>query len=350
MTEDKGILIRNIYYMLTYAFQELRKNNYDSIAGEEFENINDLFAEILTCGISYLLKQGLHKEYVPNTETLTTLRGKLNVEGTIQQRLVRNQRLVCDYDDFSENYIFNQILKSTCLVLINNPDVKSYRRQSLRKLMLFFSNVNPINLESINWTALRFDRNTRTYQMLLYMCYFIVKNMLLTTDRGKYDMDVFSDENMNRLYEKFILEYYKRHHPDLRAEAGQIDWNIKKDVSDANVLPIMKTDVMLHLSKRTLIIDAKYYGKTMQRHFDKRTIHSNNLYQIQSYVYNYDKEHTGEVDGMLLYAKTQEDIVPDNKIVLNDGNVIYFRTLDLNQTFDGIKKQLDILVNKNKKV
>ena len=28
MTNDKGILIRNIFYMLTYAFQELRRNNY----------------------------------------------------------------------------------------------------------------------------------------------------------------------------------------------------------------------------------------------------------------------------------------------------------------------------------
>ena len=28
MTIDKGIFIRNIYYMLTYAFQELKQNNY----------------------------------------------------------------------------------------------------------------------------------------------------------------------------------------------------------------------------------------------------------------------------------------------------------------------------------
>ena len=44
MTEDKGIFIRNIYYMLTYAFHELRQNNYEYIAGEEFENVHDLFA------------------------------------------------------------------------------------------------------------------------------------------------------------------------------------------------------------------------------------------------------------------------------------------------------------------
>ena len=39
MTNDKGILIRNIYYMLAYAFQDLRQNNYAEIAGEDFEEI-----------------------------------------------------------------------------------------------------------------------------------------------------------------------------------------------------------------------------------------------------------------------------------------------------------------------
>ena len=42
MTIDKGIFIRNIYYMLTYAFQELKQNNYEEIAGEEFDEIHDL--------------------------------------------------------------------------------------------------------------------------------------------------------------------------------------------------------------------------------------------------------------------------------------------------------------------
>ena len=46
MTIDKGIFIRNIYYMLTYAFQELKQNNYEEIVGEEFDEIHDLFAEI----------------------------------------------------------------------------------------------------------------------------------------------------------------------------------------------------------------------------------------------------------------------------------------------------------------
>lgn len=82
----------------------------------------------------------------------------------------------------------------------------------------------------------------------------------------------------------------------------------------------------------------------MQNNFNKKTIHSHHLYQILSYVYNLDKGHAGNVDGMLLYAKTQEEIIPNHQMVLNDGNIISFRTLDLNQPFEEIKRQLDHLV------
>lgn len=39
MTKDKGIFIKNIYYMLAYAFRILRQKNYDEIAAEEFDDI-----------------------------------------------------------------------------------------------------------------------------------------------------------------------------------------------------------------------------------------------------------------------------------------------------------------------
>ena len=72
MIIDKGIPIKNVYYMLTYAFKELNRNNYEQIAGEDFEDIHDLFAEILSLGIAYLLKQGLHRQYVIKEKELQT--------------------------------------------------------------------------------------------------------------------------------------------------------------------------------------------------------------------------------------------------------------------------------------
>ena len=47
MTEDKGILIRNIYYMLAYAFQELRQNNYTEIAGEKLDHLHNYVESVI---------------------------------------------------------------------------------------------------------------------------------------------------------------------------------------------------------------------------------------------------------------------------------------------------------------
>ncbi len=344
MTEDKGILIRNIYYMLAYAFQELRQNNYAEIEGETFDGIYDLFAEIIARGISYQLKQGLYREYVAKNESMQTVRGKIDINGTISNRVRHNQQVACDYDELSENNIYNRILVTTVATLIRHSDVKKEKKAKLKQLILFFQNVQPIDVHTIRWNALRFDRNNRNYRMLLYLCYFIISEWLMSTDEGKYKMREFSDDHMCRLFEKFVLEYYKKHHPELKPCAAQIEWNIDKELSTTNILPIMQTDILLTLEDRTLIIDTKYYTRSMQRQFDKSTIHSNNLYQIHTYVTEYDEDHKGNVDGMLLYAKTQEDIIPDGQMKRKDGNTIFFRTLDLNMDFDSIKKRLDSFV------
>lgn len=345
MTDDKGIFIRNIYYMLSYAFHDLRKNNYEDIAGEDFEGIHDLFAEIIARGVSFQLKQGLHRRYVRHAESLPVMRGKIDIARTIRLRSSARHLLGCEYDEYSEDNIFNRILKSTLLLLLKHSKVKQRRKNSIRKLLPFFAAVRTTDLKLVRWDALSFDRNSRTYQMLLYLCYFIVDEMLLTTERGEYRLHSFSDERMCRLFEKFVLEYYRSHHPELRPCARQIDWNIVEDESPAaNILPVLQTDVYLTVGERTLIIDTKYYGRSMQSYFEKKTIHSGNLAQIFEYVVNLDSGHQGTTDGMLLYARTQEEIQPDGHVRLRDGNMLYFRNLDLNQDFEHIKRDLDLFV------
>jgi hypothetical protein len=92
--------------------------------------------------------------------------------------------------------------------------------------------------------------------------------------------------------------------------------------------------------EKILIIDTKYYEKTMQMQYDKPSMHSKNLYQIFTYVKNQDAKGTGNVSGMLLYAKTDEEITPDCSFVVG-GNRISVKTLDLNREFAEIAAQLD---------
>lgn len=149
MTEDKGIFIKNIYYMLSYAFQELRKNNYENIAGEDFDGVHDLFAEIIARGVSFQLKQGLHRRYVEHFEDLSTLRGKLRLTETIKLRSSGKQLLSCEYDEYSENNLFNQILKSTLLLLLNHSKVNKERKHTIRRMLPYFISVDDTNLKLV---------------------------------------------------------------------------------------------------------------------------------------------------------------------------------------------------------
>lgn len=339
MTSDKGILIKNIYYMLTYAFQSLRQSNYDLVAVEEFENIHDMFAAILGKGVASQLKQGLYREYILQEEELSVLRGKLNIQGTIRNKIQHKQKLSCEYDELSENNLLNQILKTTMQILVRQKNVKQEHKVVLKKNLVFFDNVDVIEPGQIKWDRIRYQKNNQSYRMLMNVCYLVITGLILSTDKGEVKLATFLDDRaMHSLYEKFILEYYRYHHPEYKANPDTIPWDI--DDGMIEFLPAMVTDITLKHGGRTLIIDAKYYAHTMQSQYDVQSIHSGNLYQVFTYVKNLDKDNTGNVAGMLLYAKTQEQITPNNKYSMG-GNTIWVKTLDLNLPFSQIAEQLE---------
>ncbi len=339
------IRIQNIYYMLAYAFQVLNEQGYKSIATEDFDNTAELCAAILARGISTQIKRGLGREYILQKEALSALRGKIDITESIKTQVLRRNQMICSYDEFSLDSYMNRIIKSTVLLLLR-ADITKARKKELRKLLVFFDDVNTIDLYSVNWN-IRFSRNNQSYRMLISICYLVVKGLLQTQSDGSTKlMDFLDEQRMHRLYERFILEYFRREFPQISANASQIPWQL--DDESSAMLPVMQTDIMLTYGSKILIIDAKYYSHTTQIQFDKHTIHSGNLYQIFTYVKNKetelaDKPH--EVSGMLLYAKTDEEIYPENEYRMS-GNRIEVRTLDLDGDFDAIKAQLDGIAGK----
>lgn len=342
MIKDKSIFIKNIYYMLSYAFTTLNQGGYEDVATEEFENVHNLFAAILAKGIGRQLKQGLYREYLNRKEDVTEVRGKIDMPGTIQNFITRKRVLTCEYDELSENNLLNQILKTTVMLLLRHTKVDQEYKNNLKNEMLFFSNVDTIDPSTVRWSAIRFQRNNSPYRMLISLCQFILEGMLLTTDDGEYKLASFVDEQrMSRLYEKFILEYYIKEYPTLNVSASQIPWALDDGIG--TMLPVMQSDIMLTKGSKVLIIDAKYYTHTTQVQYDTYSLHSGNLYQIFTYVKNKeaelaDKPH--EVSGMILYARTDETIQPDNEYKMS-GNRISVRTLDLNREFSEIAAQLN---------
>jgi len=331
--------------MLAYAFQVLKEDSYSNVAAEEFEHASDLLAAILSKGISNQIRRGLGREYISCRDELSSPAGKIEISASVKQRSLLKKKLVCEYDVFTENAYINQILKTTALLIIRSSDVDAERKKELKKLMLYFANVDECDPRWIAWSGIKYHRNNATYKMLINICYLIVAGMLQTEQGGTKKLSRYlDDQRMHRLFERFVLEYFRKHYPHFHVSAAHIDWDVDDGIVE--FLPLMRSDVTIEYGDKTLIIDTKYYSRTMQTNnlYDSQTLHSSNLYQIYTYVKNWDKDNSGNVSGVLLYAKTDEEITP-NKEYKMGGNRISVKTLDLNTDFPIIEQQLERLVD-----
>lgn len=335
--------------MLAYAYKSLKKDTYKDLASEDFENIEDFLSAILVKGVSMEIKKGLAKDYIFLNEETSSIKGKIDLASSIKAQSFYKSKMYCSFDEFTTNILLNQILKSTMELLLRT-NIPKTRQKDIRRLLIYFKDVDLIDLRNINWNF-RFSRNNQNYLMLIGICKLIIESKIQSQRDGDDRLMGFFDEQKTYyLFQNFILEYYKEHFPDINTAAREIKWQL--DDENNNLLPRMFSDIYLEYDRNILIIDAKYYKNNTQKNYGRATIWSNNLYQIYTYVKNTeyrenlnidDQEEKKKISAMLLYAKTDGQIQP-NQIYQMAGNQIEVKSLDLNQKFPKIRQDLDQIV------
>lgn len=343
MIAENGIAIRNLYYMLAYGYRTLRHQGIKRVKTEPFEYPEDLLAQILELGLAGLVKQGLHRDYRPYDEDLRTVRGTIRLTDSIRHRMHRRQLIACTYDELTPDNTLNRILKSTVEKLSRNPTVREDLQAKLKKTLAAFNGVKSIDLSTVRWSQMQIGRQTETYGLLLNVCRLVAERAMLTEEEGARRLDAWIQaEKDSALFERFLRGYFALHHRDLWSAEREIRWDTPSDAPTSAIIPSMFADLILTGPAKVLVIDAKFYRSVLtDSRFGKPTLRSGHLYQIHAYVTNIAPEHPGKsVAGMLIYAKTENESVPDTTIFVN-GHELSVVTLDLTGDFAAIAARLD---------
>ena len=184
---------------------------------------------------SIAIREGVYKSFEVTQEHFAEEYGKKI------RFFIYNSAQLTEIDRFASDNSIN--------VMIINSQAFNARGKDARRIYMKldeFRSRRPIDI--IAKTSLMYQRNNKNYEMLINICYFVLDGMLQTTDKGNYKMMTFSDEHMHRLYEKFVLEYFKRHHSYLsEVRAAQVKWNLATDTEESMIrfLPAMQTDIFL---------------------------------------------------------------------------------------------------------
>ena len=348
MNGSPKIPIKNIYYMLCYAWNVLEQSDNIFLGSEKFDNIYNLFARIYINGTNSLIKRGFNRYYIQENEATSTIKGKINISDSIKGQTFRNGSMICQFDDFSQDIKLNQIIKTTINILIKSPQLDVDLRNKLLKIRVYFSDIKDIRLSKALFSSLRYNRNNYHYRMLINISELIYYGLITNENDNEFLFsDFIRDNQMAKLYEKFVLNLYKIHLDEnlYKVHSPKLKWNLDEEISEEelSLLPEMRTDIVIEnkVKNTQLIIDTKYYAQTLvsSNWTDIEKIRTAHLFQILAYVNN--SNFTGDIKGMLLYPTIEKEINANFPIL---GKSIGIRTLNLNTEWKDISDRLLSLV------
>lgn len=355
------IPIKNLFYMLCYAWNVLSIKDSINVSSENIKDSYNLLGRIFSYCVGKLIRQGFHRCYITTEDELATLKGKVLLSNTINKSSMVKKKLCCQFDEFTANNLFNQIVKYTLSSLIKNPTIDNSIKKDIKKQIIYFANINEAVPDKNNLQKLRFNRNNFIYKLLISLASMLYNNHLVNEEDGRFVFkDFYREEQMQKVYELFLLNFYAIHLDKkiYRVHAPKINWNIDTNAAEYwqdcfdidNKITDRRTDIVVENKKEKIqfIIDAKYYKNALvSAYWDSttETCRTSHINQVRGYIE--DSTFEGIKHGALIYPTVYNDKLEKGSVKPIMGAHIIMKTINLNQDWQNIE---DDLLNFVKKV
>ena len=252
--------------------------------------------------------------------------------------------LICQYDEFSQNNVLNQVIKTTLIRVSMLRDINFNLKRKANSLLLEFNEIEEVLFSKDLLNNIYYNQLNKDYRFAIDLAVFIYNNSIPAEKYGSYKfIEIFKDEEkMSTIFESFIRNFYKIH-SNYNVSRKKYNWDLEPvDNSDINLLPIMETDIELIKEKEKIIIDAKYYKDAFNYRFESKKFIPNHLYQISAYM-NKNKKLYENIRGILIYPSNGYKF--HEKYVSPENYFIEFKSLDLSKDWDCIKNDLlDLII------
>ena len=344
MSERVDIPIRNIYYLLCYAWRRLEEKDLLALDVDDVTELVDLFGRVLLGGVRHLRRRGLDRGYLNHEERTSTIRGRIDLDRTVRENLLQHGRVCCRYDQLSHDVLHNRILRSTMETLAADPSMDKELAQGLSEALRWFAGVERVSLTPGVFRKLQLHRNNAVYGFLMDICRLVMEQLLVSERKGESLFRNFlrSDREMRILFEQFVRNFYDLELTDARVNAKKLAWaGAAADDVSAQVLPGMITDVTIERDDHVIILDTKYTPKALveAHHGGGERLRTEHLYQLFAYVRN--AEALGEkwetCEGVLLYPSVGDQFRFEYVIA---GHRMRICSVDLSADWKVIQEEL----------
>lgn len=345
---ESEVILNNLLYMLSYT----KKLDIKTSDSAKLSKTDNPFLEVLirefANSLFNCLKRLTPKNYIREEDNLNYLKGKLKFTENIRYNCANKAKFYCEYDEFSENNILNQLFLyvSTCLYSIS----KDNKNKSLLKFIIdYFCEVKLIRFDKCKCNKICLTRQQQMFVKPFTLAKMFLENSSVDLSKNRIE-NITLLWDMNKLFEEFVYELIKHNKIDgvKKAEAQKC----KRLLSDNNsTRRDTKIDILITKDDDSkIILDTKY------KKFESfENVSSSDIYQVMTYCLLHDEKVGTETNNsaILLYPKYKRNSEAPDKIgyKLNSEIKSYsidLRTIDL--MYDDIKKKEKEIISNLKKI
>jgi 5-methylcytosine-specific restriction enzyme subunit McrC len=309
--------LRNIFFLLGYA-NRVRWAD-DSFPYAEEPDLLPAIAWLLDREVARVARFGLARDYQEFEDSLTTLRGKLDLTRQIAVRPGRNYPLECRYTEYSEDIPLNRVLKAAHQILLRLRGLDTALGARLRhRSRQLFADVNSASLHAGEIPRLELNHLTEHWEPAVRLSEIVLRSQSLLDHQGAIIGTAFTVD-MNILFEKFITRVVEDRLQDSHLEL--IPQATRRLARQPSLVPGVKAEsifirpdlLVLFGEKPVAVADAKYKQLLRTNEWEHP-----DLYQLIAYCVRFRLPK-----GLLIYAGrrplTRQRVVNSNLEIQSIG-------------------------------
>lgn len=305
-------LVENAFNMLKFLYDELGNRRFETIDISICKDLDDLYALIISLWCMSLAKEGLYKEYVTvEGEELTSPKGQVNLSESITRQTILNGKLVCDYDELSDDIYINQVLKGTLLFLANDNSLSESIVKIAKKALQSFNGVSYTEINNIRWKNVVFNNNNSRYKHLIEICqsYYGEKDI-----ENKIGLD--DGTRVYILFKKQLLKYLK----ETYSEEQNVVIPFEQPYTLEDEPPF---EIRLNKQQKMVAIEngdrAVLYLIRLQDDLAKNDskMQRKRMYELLRYVREYESFRRVKTTGVIVYTNIDRRRINMNPMSIN---------------------------------
>ena len=298
-----------------------------------------------------------HQSYVEREEEMETLRGRIDFGKYASNYYTGKAHVLpCVYDSLEINNLFNQIIKFTSKLLLQNTDNELIRKK-LFEITWILDEVDDIYLTSMDCDRVVVSPLNDNMQTILNYCKMFLSGMSIKADVNQLEIFAFLIPT-EKLFEDFLFGFIKDEFQNtndvLNIESQGDGFGKQKplaqhfkssDPKPKNAFGL-KPDIYIHKTNEDLILDSKYkviYDKEEAKEYDRKKsgVGIADVYQMLAYTVKldvktchllyppsmdtndtlsgyYQIKHHNDNDISRVYYHRLATLISDSEINLND--------------------------------